>query len=157
MKKFIKLIVSVIVCQLAGVIGSIFTASSVKTWYAAINRPSFTPPNWLFGPVWLFLFLLMGISLFLVWSHSSAAPKDRKRALIIFGAQLALNAFWSYAFFGLESPLFGFIVIVILWIMILMTIIRFLKISELAGWLLIPYILWVSFASVLNFVILLLN
>lgn len=157
MKKFIKLLVSVIVCQLAGVIGSIFTASSVKTWYAAINRPSFTPPNWLFGPVWLFLFLLMGISLFLVWSHPYAAPKDRKRALIIFGAQLALNAFWSYAFFGLESPLFGFIVIVILWITILMTIIRFLKISELAGWLLIPYILWVSFASVLNFVILLLN
>jgi len=157
MKKFIKLLVSVIVCQLAGVIGSIFTASSVKTWYAAINRPSFTPPNWLFGPVWLFLFLLMGISLFLAWSHPSAAPKDRKRALIIFGAQLALNTFWSYAFFGLESPLFGFIVIVILWITILMTIIRFLKISELAGWLLIPYILWVSFASVLNFVILLLN
>ena len=157
MKGFIKLLVSVIVCQLAGLIGSIFTASSVKTWYAAINRPSFTPPNWLFGPVWLFLFLLMGISLFLVWSHPSAAPKDRKRAFIIFGAQLALNAFWSYAFFGLKSPLFGFIVIVILWITILMTIIRFLKISELAGWLLIPYILWVSFASVLNFVILLLN
>jgi len=86
MKGFIKLLASVIVCQLAGVIGSIFTASSVKTWYTAINKPSFTPPNWLFGPVWLFLFLLMGISLFLVWSHPSAVPKDRKRALIIFGA-----------------------------------------------------------------------
>jgi tryptophan-rich sensory protein len=157
MKGFIKLLVSVLVCQLAGVIGSIFTASSVKTWYAAINKPSFTPPNWLFGPVWIFLFLLMGISLFLVWSHPFTAPKDRKRALIIFGAQLALNAFWSYAFFGSKSPLFGFIVIVILWITILMTSIRFLKISELAGWLLIPYILWISFASVLNFAILLLN
>ena len=157
MKEFIKLLISVIVCQLAGVIGSIFTESSVKTWYAAINKPSFTPPDWLFGPVWIFLFLLMGISLFLVWSHPSAAPIDRRRALIIFGAQLALNAFWSSAFFGLKSPLFGFIVIVILWIAILMTIIRFLKISELAAWLLIPYILWVSFASVLNFAILLLN
>jgi tryptophan-rich sensory protein len=73
MKGFIKLLVSVIVCQLAGAIGSIFTASSVKTWYAVINKPSFTPPNWLFGPVWIFLFLLMGISLFLVWSHPSAA------------------------------------------------------------------------------------
>jgi tryptophan-rich sensory protein len=157
MNKIIKLFVSIIVCQLAGVIGSIFTASSVKTWYTTINKPSFTPPSWLIGPVWLFLFILMGVSLFLVWSHPSTAPKDRKRALIIFGTQLALNAFWSYAFFSLESPLFGFIVILILWITIFMTIIRFLKISELAGWLLIPYILWVSFASVLNFAILLLN
>ncbi len=157
MKGVTKLLVSLIVCQLAGVIGSIFTASSVETWYFAISKPSFTPPDWLFAPVWIFLFLLMGLSLFLVWSHPSAVPKHRRRALIIFGAQLALNAFWSIAFFGLKSPLFGFIVIVILWIMISMTIIRFLKISSLAGWLLIPYILWVSFAGVLNFAIFLLN
>jgi len=157
MKGYIRLLISVIICQLAGIIGSIFTAGSVKTWYVAINKPSFTPPNWLFGPVWIFLYLLMGISLFLVLSHTSAAPKERRRALVIFGAQLALNAFWSIAFFGFKSPLFGFIVIVILWIMILMTIIRFFRISGLAGWLLIPYILWGSFASVLNFAILLLN
>lgn len=157
MKKIIKLLISIIICQLAGGIGSIFTSSSVKTWYLTISKPSFNPPNWVFAPAWTTLFLLMGISLFLVWSRLAVAPKERRRAIIIFSVQLFFNILWSIAFFGLKSPLLGLIVIIILWILILLTIIKFFKISKPAGWLLIPYILWVSFATVLNFAILILN
>lgn len=157
MKNFIKLLISIIICQLAGGIGSIFTSKSVSTWYLTINKPSFTPPNWLFAPVWIGLFLLMGISLFLVWSHLAVALQKRRRALTIFFIQLFFNILWSVMFFGLKSPLLGFIVIIVLWILILLTIIKFFKISKLAGWLLIPYILWVSFATILNLAILILN
>jgi tryptophan-rich sensory protein len=151
MKNFIKLLISIIVCQLAGGIGSIFTSSSVKTWYLTINKPSFNPPNWLFAPVWTVLFLLMAISLFLIWR------KNYKSGIIIFFIQLFFNILWSAMFFGLKSSLLGFIVIVVLWFLILATIIKFFKISKPAAWLLIPYILWVTFASVLNFSILILN
>ena len=152
MKNFIKLIVSLGICQGAGLLGSVFTTKSVSTWYLTIDKPSFNPPNWVFAPVWTFLFVLMGISLFLVWSLDKARDRKRK-ALIIFFIQLIFNILWSVVFFGLKSPLVGFIVIIILWILILITIIKFFKISKLAGWLLIPYILWVSFATVLNFAI----
>jgi tryptophan-rich sensory protein len=151
MKNFIKLLISIIVCQLAGGIGSIFTSSSVKTWYLTINKPSFNPPNWLFAPVWTVLFLLMAISLFLIWR------KNYKSGIIIFFIQLFFNMLWSAMFFGLKSSLLGFIVIVVLWFLILATIIKFFKISKPAAWLLIPYILWVTFAGVLNFSILILN
>lgn len=156
MKKFFKLIISIIICQLAGIIGSFFTVKSVSTWYLTLNKPSFTPPSWLFAPAWISLYFLMGIALFLIWS-SSDSLKKRRPAFILFGLQLILNAFWSVAFFGLQSPLLGLIVIIILWIFILLTIIGFFKISKLAGWLLIPYILWVSFATALNLAILILN
>lgn len=157
MKNFIKLMLSLAVCQGAGFFGSIFTVKSVSTWYTTINKPFFNPPNWIFAPVWTILFVLMGVSLFLIWSRPLLAKKKRKRAMFIFGLQLIFNFLWSIAFFGLKSPLLGFIVIIILWILILMTIIKFFKISKTAGCLLIPYILWVSFASVLNFFILILN
>ena len=150
MKNLIKLLISIIICQLAGGIGSIFTSSSVKTWYLTISKPSFNPPNWVFAPAWTTLFLLMGISLFLVW-------RKGKRGLPIFFIQLFFNILWSVMFFGLKSPLLGLIVIIILWILILLTIIKFFKISKPAGWLLIPYILWVSFATILNFSIFILN
>jgi len=150
MKNFVKLIFSIVVCELAGIIGSFFTAPAVKTWYPTLIKPSFKPPNWLFAPVWTALFLLMGIAMFLVW-------KKDKKGLKIFFAQLFFNILWSIMFFGLKSPSLGFIVIVVLWILILATIIRFFKISKPAGWLLIPYILWVSFASILNLAILILN
>ena len=159
MKNFGKLLVSVIICELAGIIGSIFTTSSVRTWYPTLIKPFFQPPNWLFAPVWTALFLLMGIALFLVWSFDKAQDKliIKKRALKIFFVQLLFNVLWSIMFFGLKSPLLGFIVIIVLWISILMTIIKFFKISKPAGWLLIPYILWVSFATILNLAILILN
>lgn len=152
----LKLIISIVICQLAGVIGSLFTRPAIPTWYATLRRPSFTPPNWIFSPVWITLFVLMGISAFLVW-NKGLSDKEVKIALSIFAVQLILNVLWSVMFFGLRSPLAGFIEIVILWIVILLTILYFLKVSKAAGILLMPYILWVSFAVALNFSIWRLN
>lgn len=154
--KIIKLIVSVAVCELAGVVGALFTTSKIPTWYAALNKPSFNPPNWLFGPVWTLLYLLMGVAAYVIWQqgfdHSSV-----KRALAIFLVQLMLNVLWSFIFFGLESLLGGLVVIILLWGAIFLTISLFLRQSRMAGWLLIPYIAWVTFATVLNAAIFALN
>ena len=152
----IKLIISIVVCQCAGIIGSLFTTPAIPTWYAALQKPAFTPPNWLFAPVWITLYLLMGIAAFLVWRFGLENRRVRT-ALIIFLVQLVLNSLWSVVFFGLQSPLYGIIVIIILWIAILLTILKFARISAVAAWLLVPYILWVSYASALNISIWLLN
>jgi len=154
--EIIKLAISIGVCLVAGFVGSIFTNASIPTWYATLEKPSFNPPNWLFAPVWTILFILMGISAFFVWRVGLSEP-NVKMALIIFIIQLILNAFWSVAFFGLRSPIAGLIVIVALWIAILLTILSSIKVSIAAGILLIPYILWVSFASILNASIYILN
>ena len=154
--EFYKLLISILICQLAGLIGSVFTTPAIPTWYRTLTKPSFTPPNWLFSPVWISLFVLMGISAFIVW-HRGLSDKRVKIALSMFIVQLVLNTLWSVMFFGLRSPLAGFIEIIILWIAILLTVLRFLRISATAGILLIPYILWVSFAAVLNFSIWRLN
>jgi tryptophan-rich sensory protein len=151
-----KLIVSIVACQCAGIIGSIFTTPAIPTWYATLEKPSFTPPNWLFAPAWITLFLLMGIAAFLIW-RQGLEQKEVKTALIIFLVQLVLNALWSVIFFGLQSPLYGMVVILALWVAILLTILRFFKLSTAAGALLLPYILWVSFAAVLNISIWILN
>jgi benzodiazapine receptor len=149
-KDLFKLILCLIVCQLAGFVGSLFTSPRIPAWYASLNKPSFTPPNWVFSPVWISLFVIMGISLFLVWQKTLRHPYVRV-ALLWFVVQLALNMLWSIIFFGLKSPFFAFIEIIFLWIAILITIIRSFRVSRLPGVLLIPYILWVSFAAVLNF------
>ena len=154
--KLQKLIASILICQLAGLIGSIFTFESIPTWYASLEKPFFTPPGWLFGPVWITLYTLMGISLYLVW-QKGFRKRGNKIALYVFAAQLALNAMWSVAFFGLRSTFYGLVTIVPLWIAIAATIILFYKISKKAGWLLVPYILWVSIATALNFYIWQLN
>ena len=154
--EIVKLVISIIICLLAGFIGSFFTAPAIPTWYATLNKPSFTPPNWLFAPVWTALFVLMGISAFLVW-RKGLNNRQVKIALSIFSVQLILNILWSAMFFGLRSPIAGLIEIIILWVAILLTILIFFKISMTAGLLLIPYILWVSFAAVLNFFIWRLN
>jgi len=151
-----KLALSLIICQMAGVLGSFFTSSSVSTWYTTLEIPWFTPPGASIGFVWLFLFTLMGISLFLVWREETSGA-DRKIALGVFAAQLIVNVLWSWAFFGLESPLAGIAVIVVLWLLILQSIIRFWPISRNAALLLVPYILWVSFAAFLNYTIWRLN
>ena len=151
-----KLIASLVVCQCAGIIGSAFTTPAIPNWYATLQKPVFTPPNWLFAPAWITLYLLMGIAAFLVWRVGLENRRVRI-ALILFLVQLALNSLWSVAFFGMQSPLYGVIVIVILWLMILLTILKFSRISAAAAWLLVPYILWVSFASALNISILILN
>jgi tryptophan-rich sensory protein len=151
----LKLIASVILCQLAGFLGSLFTIPAIPTWYQTLNKPFFNPPNWIFSPVWISLFFLMGLSLFLVWRRRGH-PKF-KIALIFFFVQLILNIFWSVAFFGLRSPLLGLIDIILLWIAILLTILNFLKVSKIGGLLLIPYLIWVSFAALLNFSLWILN
>ena len=153
---YVRLIISIAVCQLAGIIGSIFTTPSIATWYAGLRKPGLAPPNWVFAPVWTTLFVLMGISLFIVWN----AGLDRsyvRRSIAAFGVQLVLNALWSYLFFGLQSPLLGLIEIVILWISIALNIAFFLKVSKIAAYLLVPYLLWVSFAGYLNYLLFLLN
>jgi benzodiazapine receptor len=152
----LKLVVSILVCQLAGVIGGIFTASSVDTWYTTLTKPAFNPPNWLFSPVWITLYVLMGVALFLVW-RQGLQTEGVRNALWIFGLQLGLNTLWSILFFGLKMPLLAFIEIVVLWSLILITLLKFKKISKLAGLLLVPYLLWVSFAAVLNFFLWYLN
>ena len=151
-----KLVISIAACLLAGLIGSFFTTPAIPTWYAALQKPPFTPPSWLFAPAWTTLYILMGISASLVWKEGLSSSLTRK-ALSIFGIQLLLNALWSIAFFGLKSPLGGIIVIAALWITILFTMFYFFKISRAAGYLLIPYIGWVTFASILNIAIFVLN
>jgi benzodiazapine receptor len=148
--EIMKLAISIIICLAAGFIGSIFTNRSIPIWYESLKKPSFNPPGWLFGPVWTALFILMGISLFLIW-QKGLNYNGVKIALIVFGIQLILNILWSILFFGLRAPLAAFIEIIILWILILMTILIFYPISKTAALLLLPYILWVSFASILNF------
>ena len=147
--EFLKLVASVILCQLAGFLGSLFTIPAIPTWYATLKKPFFTPPNWIFSPVWISLFILMGISLFFVWRRTH--HPTFKIAFIFFFVQLILNILWSIFFFGLRSPLLGLVDIVLLWIAILFTIFNFLKVSKFSGALLLPYLAWVSFATLLNF------
>lgn len=159
----LKLAASVVVCLLAGTIGSLFTAPAIPGWYASLIKPEIAPPDWLFAPVWTGLFILMGISAWLVWQKLDARRVDRKRkneikfALWIFAAQLALNILWSVIFFGLQNPGVAFVEIIILWLLILATILKFQKISRLAAWLLAPYIIWVTFAAYLNYFLWMLN
>jgi len=150
MSKTLKLIISILVCQGAGVIGSLFTSPTITGWYAGLEKPSFNPPNWIFAPVWTLLFLLLGISIYLVW-EKGLESKKAKTALLIFTVQLILNILWSILFFALQSPLYAFIEIIILWLAVLLTITSFYKISKPATYLLLPYILWVSFAGYLNY------
>ena len=144
-----RLIVSLVMCQLAGIIGTFFTVNSISTWYASLNKPSFNPPGWIFGPVWITLYILMGISFYLIWMKKDNC--NFKLLSSLFLIQLILNSLWTIIFFGLHSPFYAFIEIIILWIMILLCIILFYKISKISSYLLIPYLLWVSFASILNF------
>jgi translocator protein len=152
----LRLFFSLAACFSAGFIGSIFTGDSVRSWYPLLLKPSFTPPSWLMAPVWFLLYILMGISAFLIW-RKGVRDFQVKESMIIFVIQLLLNILWSYAFFGLRSPLYGLIVIVPLWTAILLTIINFHRISKTAAFLLIPYSVWISYATVLNFAIYILN
>ena len=145
-----KFFVSIIVCELAGIIGSFYTFDAIPNWYNYLVKSPLNPPSWGFGPVWTILYILMAISLFLVWKQG-VSRVEVKKAIYIFSFQLLLNTLWSILFFGLHSPILALIEIVFMWLSILWTMIAFYKISKLATWLLLPYILWVSFASYLNF------
>lgn len=148
-----KLPAALLLPLLAGFIGSAFTTSAIPVWYAGLNKPFFSPPNWLFAPVWTLLYLMMGVAFYLVWSHKQPHPQ----AVGLFYLQLALNTLWSIIFFGLQLPCLAFIEIVLLWFAIFATIRAFYPVSRLAAYLLIPYLAWVSFASLLNLSISLLN
>ena len=154
--EIVELVFSVLLCQIAGIVGSIFTVPSIPTWYRKLNKPSFAPPNRIFGPVWITLYTLMGVSLFLMLREGLGNPQVQL-GFGIFGIQLVLNVFWSFVFFGRKSIFGGLVTIMVLWVAILLTIISFLNVSALAGLLLVPYILWSSFAALLNYQILKLN
>ncbi|MHC1756605.1 MAG: TspO/MBR family protein [Methanosarcina sp.] len=151
-----RLLVSVIICQLAGAIGSIFTSSSLESWYLLLEKPAFNPPSWVFFPVWTTLYTLMGISLYLIW-EKGLQQREVKVGVFLFGLQLGLNILWSLLFFGLRAPYYALLEILVLWLAILLTAIQFWKVSKTASVLLIPYILWVSFAALLNYQIWVLN
>ena len=153
---FFKLIIAIVICELAGIVGAIFTTEAIPTWYATLIKPALNPPSWVFGPVWTTLYALMGIAAFFVWKHGWER-KDVRKALSLFGIQLILNAVWSIVFFGLHSPFWALVNIAALWLAIVWTMILFYKISKPAMWLLVPYILWVSFAAYLNYSIWVLN
>jgi len=152
----LMLLAFVLVSLFAGLLGSLFTFPSIPTWYATLQKPPFNPPNWVFGPVWTTLYLLMGIAAYLVY-REGFDKKEVKAAIYAFACQLCLNAAWSIAFFGLHSIAGGMATIVLLWLAIALNLVLFYRISRAAGLLLVPYLAWVSFASVLNFSVLLLN
>jgi tryptophan-rich sensory protein len=156
MKNFLKLAASILICFAAAGLGTLFTIPSIPTWYAALNKPSFSPPNYLFGPVWTILYILMGMSLYIIWSKGFKNKKV-KDAIYLFGIQLFLNAIWSPVFFGAQNLLLALIIIIAMWVYIVKTIKAFAKIDKIASYLLYPYIAWVSFASILNFSLWLLN
>lgn len=151
-----KLVISILIPVLVGFVSGFFTQSGVDGWYAAANKPSFNPPNWVFAPVWTTLYVLMGIALFLIW-RTDAEKNIKQTAIILFAIQLALNFFWSIIFFKFQQTGWAFVEIIAMWLMILITITWFGKINPAAAWLLVPYISWVSFASVLNYSIWKLN
>lgn len=149
-KKLIYVIIAVTLCLIIGFLSSFATQSSVNDWYLTLNKPSFNPPNWIFAPVWTILYVLMGISAGWVWSKGFH-HKWVKTGLYHFGFQLLLNALWSIVFFGLKSPFYALWVIIALLIMLILTIRWFKVVSKVAAILLIPYLLWVCFATALNY------
>jgi len=175
----LKFLTSIIICELAGMVGSVFTIPQIGSWYKELNKPFFNPPSWIFGPVWTALFVLMGISLYLVWlkkwDPKNRIGSDKTKAwnsysqkfftghwkriniILIFATQLILNVLWSVIFFAVHSPIVAFFELLMLWFAIVFTIVNFYRVSKIAAFLLLPYILWVSFAGILNFVIILIN
>ncbi len=155
-KNWIKLAISLLSLQLLGIIGGWFTSLSVRTWYIQIQKPAITPPSWVFAVVWPLLYFMMGFSFYLIWKKEKNTS-GLKTAAIVFFMQMAVNLMWSILFFGFRSIIGGFIDIILLVILVVLTIIRFYRLSVTAAMLLLPYLLWLCFALVLNFLILKLN
>jgi len=164
-KGIAKLVGCVMLCQLAGAIGSVFTTHALPVWYASLNKPWFTPPNWVFAPVWLVLYTLMGVALYLVWEKYERAKGKRggeqkaiaKEGIAAFLVQLEFNVLWSIVFFGAKFPFAAFVIVVMMWIVMAYTISKFYKVSKAAVYLLVPYIAWVTFAALLNLFIVVMN
>ena len=153
--KILPLVISIIIAQGSGLIGSLFTATSVNTWFETISKPTWNPPSWIFGPVWTILYLLMGIAAYIIWQKKDIVGV--KVTLLVYGIHLVFNSLWSILFFGLKNPQLAFFEIIVLLILIIITTILFWKIDRWAGALMFPYIAWVSFATVLNYTIWQLN
>ncbi len=156
LKDLIKVVGCIVGCELVGILGALFTMEAISGWYITLNKPVFAPPNWVFGPAWTLLYFLMGVSFYLI-VKKGWKKKAVKTAAMFFLVQLGLNFLWSPVFFGLRSPLLGLITILAMWIMIVLTMRKFYPISKGAFYLLVPYLLWVSFATVLNAAILIGN
>ncbi|RZJ61036.1 MAG: tryptophan-rich sensory protein [Flavobacterium sp.] len=150
MSRYTKILIMVVTCVGVGYLSGVVTRDSVDTWFTTLEKPVFNPPNWLFAPVWTTLYVMMGVAAGLVWDRIDVQREAVRKALLFFAIQLALNALWSILFFGLQNPLLALIEIVVLWLMIYETFVQFNKINKFAGYLFIPYILWVTFATVLN-------
>ena len=149
LKDLVSLVVAVAISLVVGGLGGIATSSSVATWYQDLNKPPWNPPGWVFGPVWTLLYILMGVALWLVWRSGWDSPEGRM-ALILFGVQLLFNLLWSLIFFGLRKPGWALLEIGLLWVLILATLVQFYRLRPEAGLLLVPYQLWVTFATALN-------
>lgn len=157
MNKITRIVLLVIICLAIGYFSGTVTREAITDWYPTLIKPSFNPPNWIFAPVWTALYIMMGIAAGLVWNKIEVQKEAVKKALIFFAIQLALNALWSYLFFGLHNPMLAGLEIIVLWLMIYETYAQFSKINKIAGYLFLPYIAWVSFAAILNFSIWWLN
>jgi tryptophan-rich sensory protein len=151
-----QILAAILLCEAVGLTAAFATQTSVATWYPTLTKPGITPPSWLFGPVWTTLYAMMGVAAVLVWWRRSE-DRTSQNALVLFGVQLVLNGGWSFAFFGARSSTLGLIVIVALWIVLARTTERFFRVRAAAGWLLVPYLLWVTYASALNLGIWILN
>lgn len=156
MNKTVKLIIAIAIPLAVGATSGFFTVTGVTSWYQTINKPSWNPPSWLFGPVWTTLYIIMGIALYIVWK-SPVNDKLKKTAITLFAIQLVLNFFWSFIFFDQHQPGWALVEIIMMWVFILLTIFSFARVSKTAAWLLVPYISWVSFATILNYTIWKLN
>lgn len=150
MKTYSRILLCVAICLAVGYLSSITTQSSIKTWYPTIEKPIFNPPNWIFAPVWTMLFILMGIAAGMVWNKLETNKELVKKGLLFFTIQLLLNALWSYLFFGLNNVLLALIEIILLWLVIYETYHIFKQIDKKASYLLIPYLAWVGFATILT-------
>jgi tryptophan-rich sensory protein len=155
-KKIINFVLAVGICLLAGYIASYYTTPEIPTWYAGLNKPDLTPPSWVFGPVWTVLYILMGFSLYLI-IESGLKSIEGKVGLALFGLQLILNVGWSFFFFGQHSTFWGLLAIILLWAVLLCTIIQVFRISFTAAVLLLPVLVWITFAGILNYQIMILN
>lgn len=154
MKNWVKLVISIAIPQIVAGAGAYFTVSGIGSWYQTIQRPTWNPPSWLFGPVWTTLYVLMGIALYLVWK---SAASNKRSAISLWSVQLVVNFLWSFLFFNQHQIGGALIDLVILWLLLLLTIFAFAKINKAAAWLLVPYISWVTFAGILNYTIWMLN
>jgi benzodiazapine receptor len=154
--QFFPLLISLVITLAIGIVASIFTRPEIPGWYSSLRKPSFNPPSWVFAPVWTTIYIMIAIAAYLVWQRRESTVNYISAKAIYF-VQLALNFSWSIVFFGLHQVFMALVVIALLWLSILLNIHYFNKYSRVAAWLLLPYLLWVSFASVLNFNIYILN